>query len=72
MRITKSPLRVVMSREAPAPISGPEEDVLIDLFHSPDGGWWAAGIRVADTDDEVAAYLRNCLRPLRQESDGRG
>jgi hypothetical protein len=62
LRITKSSLRVVMSREAAPPMTGPEDDVLIDLFHSPDGGWWAAGVRVADTDDEVAEYLRNCLR----------
>ncbi len=65
-----------MSRELPmAPaIARHEEDddVLLDLYYSPNGGWWEAGVRVADSDEEALEYVRGCLQRFRQEFDARG
>jgi hypothetical protein len=76
LRITTSPLRVVMSRESPtAPAimhHEEDDDVLLDLYDSPNGGWWEAGVRVADSDEEALEYVRGRLRRFRQELDTRG
>jgi hypothetical protein len=67
LQITKSPLRIVMSCEAQAPpaIACQVDNVVLDLYHSPNGGWWGDRLRVADSDDEAAEHLRGCLQRLR-------
>jgi hypothetical protein len=70
LRITVQPLRIVLGGQPPAPTS--EDHVLLDLSHSPRGGWWEHGVRVAESDEQAVEYVRARIRSAGLDLAGAG